>query len=262
MNLFNKKMHFFLHLEELRIRIIRSIYAIILATIFLMINKNILFEKIIFGPAKTNFISYRIFNYFGNVFNIEKNLFLKEDLNIQNRNIFGQFNTYLTVNTVGGFILAFPYISYELWRFIMPGLSFYERKYSKYILILITILFLIGSLFGYFILTPFIIQFGSSFRISTLPKNIFDLYDYISIITESTLYMGLTFLFPFIIYFLLKIKIISFDILRFYRKHILLIILIIVSAITPGDLISTIIVMIPFLFLYEISIIICSLILN
>ncbi|WP_185872425.1 twin-arginine translocase subunit TatC [Blattabacterium cuenoti] len=251
------KMPFWKHIEELRKHVIHCFCAIIIMMIILMNNKNIIFDYIIFAPSKTDFITYRIFYKFTNTFlgfHLNTISFLSKNLEIQNRKIFGQFNIYIWTCFIGGIILSSPYVFYEFWIFIKPALSEKEKKYSQKILIIVIFLFVLGILFGYFILCPFLIHFGYSFRISQVPKNIFDLSDYISLMIHSVLSMGIVFLFPFFIFILTKMELISHTFLIKYRKHALLIMLIIASAITPGDIFSTIIVLIPLLILYQISI--------
>ncbi|WP_185862343.1 twin-arginine translocase subunit TatC [Blattabacterium cuenoti] len=251
------KMPFWKHIEELRKHIIHCFCAIIIAMIILMNNKNIIFDCIIFGPSKTDFITYRIFYKLTNTFlgvHLNSVSFFSQNLEIQNRQIFGQFHIYMWTCFIGGFILSFPYVFYEFWKFIKPALSDKEKKYSVGILLMGSILFILGVLFGYFILCPFLIHFGYSFKISHIPKNIFDLSDYISLIIHSVLSMGILFLFPFFIFFLTKMELISYFFLKKYRKHAFMILLIIASAITPGDILSTIIVLIPLLILYQVSI--------
>ncbi|WP_185877558.1 twin-arginine translocase subunit TatC [Blattabacterium cuenoti] len=250
-----QKMPFWKHIEELRTRIIRCFIIIIIFMIILMINKNFVFDKIIFGPAKINFITYRLLKKLIKIleiYNYSTNYYFN-NLYIQNRKIFGQFNVYIWTCFIGGIILSFPYIFYEFWGFISPALSKKEKKYSIKIFFMVFVLFSIGIFFGYFILCPFLIHFAYYFKISYIPKNIFDLCDYISLITNSTLLMGIIFLFPFFMYLLTKMELISYEFLNKYKKHALLVMLIISSAITPGDIISTIIVLIPLLILYKVS---------
>ncbi len=252
-------MPFWKHIEELRIRIIRCIIVIIISMIFLMLNKHIVFDIIIFGPSKMNFISYRLLKYITkNIIKYNSHQFFEKDLYIQNRKMFGQFNVYIWTSLIGGIIISFPFIFYELWGFINPALSKKEKKFCKKIFFIMFILFSTGIFFGYYILCPFLIHFSYFFKISYIPKNIFDLSDYISIITNSILLMGIIFLFPCFIYFLSKINLISHKFLKKYQKHAFLIKLIIASAITPGDIISTIIVLIPMIILYQISLWISS----
>ncbi|WP_185877039.1 twin-arginine translocase subunit TatC [Blattabacterium cuenoti] len=249
------KISFLEHIEELRNRLIHCIIAIIIATVVLMNNKKIVYDYIIFAPSKKDFITYRILHKFTNpFFKVHSISFLQKNLEIQNRQIFGQFNVYIWTCFIGGIILSFPYTFYEFWKFIKPALSDKEKKFSIKIFIIVPILFMLGILFGYFVLFPFLINFGYYFRISNVPKNIFDLSDYISLIVHSSLSMGIMFLFPFFIFFLTKLELVSHLFLKRYRKHAFLIMLVIASAITPGDILSTIIVLIPLLILYQISI--------
>ncbi len=252
-----KKMPFWEHIEELRKHFFHCFFSVIIMTIFLMINKEFLFDKIIFAPSKVNFITYRLFSkftkckigkYFGPI------IFLSNNIEIQNRKIFGQFNTYINSCITGGCILSFPYFFYRFWLFISPALSKKEKQSSKKILFISLLLFIFGSSFGYFILCPFLINFGYYFKISNVPKNIFELSDYISLIIYTVFSMGIVFLLPLFIFILTKLGLISYTFLIKYRKHSLLIMLIFASAITPGDIISTIIVLIPLLILYQISI--------
>lgn len=261
--LFSKKdMPFLAHLEELRNHLLRGLLGVAIGACFIMMNRTLVFDQILFAPAKANFITYRLLGFFGSFFHQENLMVLPGDLHIQNRQLLGQFNTYIWVSLLGGIILAFPYILYELWRFILPGLSAKERNYSKGVILGASILFVSGLLFGYFVLCPMTIQFGYSFKISHLPENIFDLTDYISIVTHSTLYMGLIFLFPLVVFFLTKTGLICPKFLRTYRKHALLLMLIMAAAITPSDLLSMIIVTIPLMALYELSILTCVLVLK
>lgn len=242
------------HLEEFREHLLKSLFSIFIGTFLVMIHRTIIFDYILFAPAKSSFISYKLFKFIGFLLKKNKNLILQNNLSLQNRQMLGQFNTYLCVSFIGGIILAFPYIFYEFWCFIRPGLSGKELFYSKRIILSSSILFLLGLLFGYFILCPMALQFGETFKVSNLPENIFDLSDYISIITHLTLNIGFLFLFPIIVFFSVKLKLISPTFLRMYRKHAFILILIIAAAITPSDLISMFIAIIPLLILYEISI--------
>lgn len=249
-----KKMLFCNHLEEFRQYLLKCLFSIVIGTFLIMIHRTIIFDYILFAPAKSNFISYKLFNIIGTLLSKKEKLILQKNLTLQNRQMLGQFNTFLCVSFIGGIILAFPYVIYEFWCFIRPGLTGKELFYSKVIIFSSSILFLLGLFFGYFILCPMAIQFGETFKISSLPENIFDLSDYISIITHLTLLIGLIFLFPIGVFFFTKLELIDTTFLRMYRKHAFILILIISAAITPSDLLSMFIAMIPLLILYEISI--------
>ncbi|WP_038436045.1 twin-arginine translocase subunit TatC [Candidatus Walczuchella monophlebidarum] len=250
----NEKMPFMEHLEELRKHVFRALLSIIVGFALVIINKKIVFDYILFAPARANFISYRLFNKIVRVIHKNNPMILSLNLQIQNTKLLGQFNTYLWVSFIGGIILALPYIFYEIWSFIRPGLSEQERNYSQGIILSALVLFLCGILFGYFILCPLTIQFSHSFRLSYLPENIFDMSNYISIVIDTTFFMGCIFLFPLLVFFLTQIGLITPTFLKTYRKHAFLIMLVIASAITPSDIISMFIATIPLILLYEISI--------
>ncbi|WGH26257.1 MAG: twin-arginine translocase subunit TatC [Candidatus Bostrichicola ureolyticus] len=256
----DSKLPFIGHIKILRKHIIRSLCSIILSGIILMFNKEIIFDKIIFGPIKNNFITYRLLKTIGNFFC--DHVDFSPNFKIQNRKILGQFNIYISVCIIGGFIISFPYICYELWMFIKPGLTIKEQKFYRIITIISYILFILGIFFGYFLLSPMILQFGDNFKISNIPQNVFDLSDYIFTIIISTFYMGIVFLFPICAFVLTKLGLITPNLLHNYRKHAILLILIIASAITPGDIINTIVALIPIILLYQISVFIVSLVYN
>lgn len=249
MHNYDKKMSILTHIEVFRKHIIRSIIGIFICTIFVLYNKEIVFDTIIFWPSKKNFITYQILNYINHSY-----FFLSDNIQIQNRQIFGQFNTYMYVSIILGLILASPYIFYEIWNFLTPALSVNERKICNIIILISLLLFLCGILFGYFIVCPMAIHFGYTFNISKIPKNIFDLNDYIYIILQSTILMGIIFLFPLFIYFLNRFHLLKIEMLKYYRKHVIFILIIIAAAITPSDILSTIIVILPLILLYELSI--------
>lgn len=244
-------MSFMSHIEVLRKHIIRSLFSLFLGMTAVMLNKELFFDKIILAPAKSKFVTYRFFRMIDKG---KKNFILPEDLHLQNRRLFGQFNAYIGVCLTGGIILSFPYIMYEFWRFIKPGLSKKEKSFFLKIFITTSLLFLFGILFGYFVLSPMTIQFAYVFKVSPILKNVFDLSDYVNTIIQSTLSMGLTFLLPIFVYFFTKIGLINQNFLRTYRKHAFLVILIISAALTPGDALNMFLAAIPILLLYELSI--------
>lgn len=253
-------MPFLEHIEVLRRHLIHGLFGVVVGAFVLMLNKEILFDYVIFAPARADFFTYRLFNIIGEWLGQPDLLILPQDLQIQNRKLFGQFNTYIWSCVFWGGILASPYVFYELWKFIKPALSIEERRCSQGIIIVASLLFFSGVLFGYFVLFPMAIQFGYGFTISSLPQNIFDLSDYISMITQSVLTMGITFLFPLLAYFLAKSGLITPEFLSTYRKHAFLVLLIIAAAITPSDILSTAIAVLPLLFLYELSVYVVALV--
>jgi len=166
----------------------------------------------------------------------------------------GQFNAHIWTSITAGFILAFPFILWECWKFISPALYDKEKKNAKLFLAVASFLFFLGVLFGYFIITPLSINFLAGYQVSTQIHNDIDLDSYISLIRSTTLSCGLVFELPIVMFFLSKLGLITPTFLRKYRKYAIVIILIIAAIVTPPDVVSQIIVTIPLLILYELSI--------
>ena len=249
-----KEMSFLDHLEELRWHLIRSTIVVVVISILAFINKQIVFDKIIFGPKNPHFVTYRFFCWLSQ--NIGGNMFCfdKMPFELLNMRMAGQFTTHLWVSFVAGFIVAFPYVVYEFWRFISPGLHEKERKSSKGVIFVTSALFLLGVAFGYFVISPFSVQFLTSYTVSDEVVNRIDLSSFISTVTSVTLASGIVFELPVIVYFLSKAGILTPSLMRTYRKHAIVIILILSAIITPPDLTSQILVTLPVLLLYEVSI--------
>ncbi|WP_339634917.1 twin-arginine translocase subunit TatC, partial [Bizionia echini] len=140
------------------------------------------------------------------------------------------------------------------WKFISPGLNPNERKHSRGFIIITSLLFFIGVLFGYYIVTPLSINFLGTYNVSSEISNEIDLSSYIALVRSSSLASGFVFELPIVIYFLTKIGLVTPQILKKYRKFALVIVLIISAIITPPDIASQVIVAIPILILYQISI--------
>jgi sec-independent protein translocase protein TatC len=166
----------------------------------------------------------------------------------------GQFSAHIWTSITAGFIMAFPFLIYEVWKFISPALYEKERKHAKAFIIISSFLFFVGVLFGYYIITPLSINFLGSYTVSDQVFNDIDLNSYISLVRASVIASGLIFELPILIYFLTKLGLVTPEFLRKYRKYSLIIVLVLAAIITPPDVASQIIVAIPILILYEISI--------
>lgn len=177
---------------------------------------------------------------------------------IQNTEVGGQFSIYLWILITAGFILGFPYILYEFWRFISPALYEKERKNAALFIIISSLLFFIGVLFGYFVIVPLSINFFATFNVSNAIVNQFTIDSYISMIKTSVVASGLVFELPIIIYFLTKLGLVTPAFLRKYRRAAIVIILIVAAIVTPPDIPSQVVVSIPILILYEVSILISA----
>ena len=173
-----------------------------------------------------------------------------------------QFSVHIWTSITVGFILAFPFIIWEVWKFISPGLYEKERKNAKSFIIISSFLFFIGVLFGYYIVTPLSVNFLGNYSISDAVERNIKIGSYISLVRSSLLASGFIFELPIIMYFLTKMGLITPDFLRKYRKHALVLVLVLAAVITPPDIISQIIVAIPILMLYELSIYISKIVIK
>lgn len=253
------EMSFLEHLEELRWHLVRSSIAIVLFGLIAFMGKSILFDQIIFGPKQVDFPTYEFFCSVSRAIGIKEVFCLDEmPFSILNTKMAGQFSTHIWVSLIAGFILAFPYIIWEIWRFVKPGLHQHERKYSRAILFFAAILFALGVLFGYFLIVPLSIQFLGTYNISSEVNNLIDLLSYISTVSTVTLASGLIFELPIIVYFLARAGLLTPEWMRTYRRHAFVLTLILSAVITPPDISSQILVALPIVILYEISIRICA----
>ena len=249
------EMSFLDHLEDLRWHLIRATLSImIVATLAYVFSKH-LFDGIIFAPLKMSFPTYQLLCRAGNFVGVETTFCGEEiPLILQNRTMAGQFSADIWTSILAGFIIAFPYIIHQLWKFISPGMHESERKYSKGFIIISSLLFFLGVLFGYYVVTPLSINFLANYSISSMVDNQIDISSYIGLVRSAALASGLVFELPIIIYFLTKIGLVTPEFLKKYRKYALVIVLILSAIITPPDIASQVIVAIPILILYQISI--------
>lgn len=253
-------MSFLEHLGELRNHLIRSIIVITIMAIIIGTNINWMVDNILLYPVKSDFPTFRIINNFSQEYFGEVSFSLPDKFPIQVRKLYEQFNVSISLSIFGGILLAFPYIIWELWRFISPALLPNERKYSIIIINGTWILFFLGALVGYFIILPFAINFGYFFRISDDIRLSYDLSDYLSIFLKTIFGMATIFLFPMLVYIFTKIGILTPHFMRTYRKHSIVLILIIAAVITPADVVSMFIAAMPLLLLYEMSILLSQII--
>lgn len=257
------EMSFLDHLEELRWHLIRMVIAVVIAGIVAFIAKDFIFDVILFGPKQPDFITYRILCNVAKSIGMDESFCLTEiPFRIQSRTMSGQFSAHMWTSITAGFIIAFPYIIYEFWKFIVPALHENERNASKGFIFISSLLFFIGVLFGYYVISPLSINFLGSYQVSKEVFNDIDLSSYMGLVRSSALASGVVFELPIIIFLLTKIGLVTPDILRQYRKFALVGILIISAIITPPDITSQIVVAIPVLILYEISIFISKIVLK
>lgn len=256
------KMSFLDHVEELRWSLIRSIIGILIGALIAGFFTDFIFDVIIFGPKRGSFITYEFFCDFGKNFGIISD-FCNPDFNfkVQSKEMSDEFSTHIWTCILVGFVVAFPWILHQIWRFISPGLKSDEKKYSGGFIIVCSLLFFIGVVFGYFVIAPLSVHFMMTYNLSPEISTEPSLSSYIGYIRASILASGLLFELPVIIYFLTKIGLATPAGLRKNRKFALVIVLIVAAVITPPDIASQIIVAIPVLILYEVSIFISKFVL-
>lgn len=250
------EMSFLDHLEDLRWHLIRVTVSILICATIAFIFSGFIFENIIFAPKRMDFPTYKWLCQVSQFIGINDTTFCATEFpfKIQSRTMAGQFSADIWTSIFAGFVLAFPYVIYQLWSFISPGLHAKERKHSKGFIFATSFLFFVGVLFGYYIVTPLSINFLANYSVSAEISNEFDISSYIAMVRSSSLASGLVFELPIIIYFLTKVGVVTPQIMKKYRKFALVFVLILSAIITPPDLASQVIVAIPILILYQVSI--------
>lgn len=229
------EMSFLEHLEELRWRLIFAIIGIVAGTIIAWIFKDFLVDSILLRPAN------------------------KAHLNLQNLRPFGQLFLYLQVALIAGVVLSIPNVFYQFWKFVAPALKKHERKYITAIVIFSTFNFIVGLIFAYYVMLPITLKFAESFGTEAIENN-FAIDEYFSIIISVMLAAGVVFELPMLSFFLSKLGILTPKFMRKYRRHALVIILIAAAVLTPGaDPVAQILLAIPLVLLYEISIFVSKL---
>ncbi len=249
-----KEMTFWEHLEELRSVLLRSSLVIVIIGIVAFINRKFIFDTIILGPKDSDFITNRLLCKAANLLSIKG--LCRDDLavNLVNINMSGQFMIHMYASIVAAVVVAIPYILWEFWRFIRPALLPKEKKYSRGAVMVSSVLFLTGVAFGYFLIVPLAINFFATYQVSEAVKNTITLSSYISTVVSTTVACGIVFELPIIVYFLTKVGIITPRLMIKSRKYMLVILLTIAAIITPPDVFSQILVTIPLMGLYELSI--------
>jgi sec-independent protein translocase protein TatC len=255
-------MSFIEHLEALRWHIVRAGLVWIAVAIALFIKIDWIFDHIIFAPAESDFITYSGLCNLSHYLHLGDSLCMPPvNIQLQGNTVSGPFMSAISIAMIGGLIVAFPYLFWELWKFIKPALSKKELQYSRGGIFWVSLCFFLGALFGYFLLAPFTFNFLANFTLGTKGAYRYmpTLDDYIDTLNNIILGCGLSFELPILAYVLAKIGLITSDFLKKYRKYAFIIILIVAAIITPSpDWTSQVIVAVPLLLLYEISIFIAA----
>lgn len=244
------RMSFIEHLEELRWRLVRSAISIVVVAAVLWIFREWIMTNLFLSMQYKSFFTFRVLCEYVGV--------CVSDVPVETQSITvtGQFSYALMMSIMGGIVLSFPFIFYQIWSFIKPGLKQNEKSVVNGIIIYVTLLFFLGILFGYFVVAPLCIQFFGGFQITEEIKNSFTISSYMSMVLSTVFYSGLLFLLPVLSYLMTKLGVMTPEFLKKYRKHAIIGILVLSALITPPDLISQVIVGIPILLLYEIGILV------
>jgi len=251
-------MSFLDHLEALRWHLFRSVAVILIFSVVAFIAKDIVFGVIILGPSKIDFLTYRMLCELSSYLQLPALCIDNLPFTIQSRQMTGQFSMHMTSSIVVGLVAAFPYVFWEIWKFISPGLYEKERRAARGAVFFVSSLFLSGALFGYYVLTPMSINFLANYQLDPSITNEFDVTSYVSTLTMLVLASAVMFQLPVVVYFLSMSGIVTSKMLKSYRRHSIVIILIVSALITPPDVVSQLLIAMPILVLYEAGIIIAK----
>ena len=247
-------MSFLDHLEELRWHLIRAFLAIIIFAIVAFVSKDFVWNTLILGPSRLDFPTFQWLCKAGELINSDALCIKELPFIIQSRKMTGQFSMHITSSIVLGLIFSFPYVFWELWRFISPGMYNKERSHARGAVFFVSLLFMLGVLFGYYIISPLSINFLSNYQVDPTVQNEFDITSYVTTVTMLVLACALVFQLPVVVYFLSKVGFITPSLMRRFRKHSIVVILILAALLTPPDPISQILIALPLFALYQISI--------
>lgn len=249
------EMTFIEHLDELRGHSFKSAVAVGIGAIIIVIYNNFIIKNVLMGPIHSDFITYGYLCRISQYLHLGNHLCMTGiKVRMQSNAVSGQFDVFFNIVLIGGFILAFPYVFWQFWKFTRPALTVKELKNSRGVIFWVSFLFFTGVLFGYFVIAPYTINFFANFKIDDNIENIWTISSYFSTLVPLILGAGLCFQLPLVMYFLTKVGVVSSAWLRKSRRYAILIIVIVAGIITPPDMLSQIIVSVPLILLYEISI--------
>jgi len=253
-----KEMSFLEHLEELRWHIVRSVVAIVVVGIVSFLIPNVIFDKIIFGPKNDWFLSYKAICNLSELLGMGTDLCITpKEFQVIATELGERFIVHIKVSMMFGFVAAFPYVFYQFWSFIAPGLHDKERKAASGVVFVCSFLFITGVLFGYFVISPFAINFLVGYEINDVASTV-TLSSYVSYMIMFTIPTGIVFELPVVVYFLAKVGLVTAEFMKSYRRHAFVVILVLAAFITPPDVVTQFLIGIPLYILYEISIVIAK----
>lgn len=252
------EMSFIEHLDVLRGHLFKSAIAVTIGGILMAVYNSFIVKKILMGPTHADFPTYGFLCRISKSLGLGSKLCMSQiNVKMQSTAVGGQFGVYFNIILIGGFIIAFPYVFWQFWKFAKPALTPKELRNTQGVIFWVSLLFFIGVLFGYYVIAPYTINFFANFSLDDNIENRWTITSYFSTLTPLILGAGLAFQLPLVMFFLAKIDIVSARFLRKSRKYAIVIMLILSGIITPPDMLSQIICTIPLLLLYEISILLC-----
>ena len=248
------EMTFFEHIDALRPHLVRGAVVTILLVLVVFLAKGFIIDTILFGPQSTDFPTNRFLCYIGHKLGIEELCIGQLKFNMINTSMAGQFNLHMKVSMVGAIVLGVPYLLMEIWAFVRPALTPFERRKSRMFVFYVSLCFFAGLLFGYYLIAPLTINFFNGYHASKYITNMIDVNSYLSTVLGVSLASAAIFQLPLLIYFLARMEVISSSFMKKYRKHAIVLLLVFSAIITPPDLFSQVLVALPLYGLYEFSI--------
>lgn len=248
------EMSFLEHLEVMRWHLVRSIAAVIILALVAFVFKDIVFDKIILAPKEPPFPTNRWLCQLGELLGLQRICINQDPFSLQTVKMAEQFSMHIIVSLVAGIVIAFPYIFWEFWRFIVPALYDKEKQTASGAVFYTSLLFILGVAFGYYIIAPLSVNFLGNYRVSESVISAPTLRSYVQTITSVVLAAGIVFQLPILVYFLSKVGLVTPDFLKRYRRHSIILIVTLSAIITPPDVFSQVLVALPLMVLYEIGI--------
>lgn len=253
------EMSFIEHLDVLRSHLFKSAVAVAIGAILVAIYNSFIVKKILMGPTHADFPTYSILCRLSRSLGLGSRLCMSQiNVRMQSNTVAGQFGVYFNVILIGGFVMAFPYVFWQFWKFTKPALTPKELTSTRGVIFWVSLLFFLGVFFGYFVIAPYTINFFAKFSLDDSIENLWTVASYFNTIVPLILGAGLAFQLPLVLFFLAKAGVVSSAYLRRARKYAILTMLILAGIITPPDMLSQIVCTIPLLILYEIGIVLCA----
>lgn len=256
------EMSFLQHVEVLRWHIIRSVIAVFVLAIAAFLNKDFVFGNLILGPSRLDFLTFQLLCDASDWLNSDALCITDMPFILQSRKMTGQFTMHISSSVIVGFIAAFPYVFWEIWRFVKPGLQTNEKNTARGTVFIVSFLFFTGVLFGYYIISPLIVNFLGHYTLHESIANEFDIASYVGTVTTLVLVCGLMFQLPVVVYFLTKVGVVTPELLVAYRKHALIVILFLGALLTPPDITSQVLIAVPLFVLYQFSILVSKFVIS